>query len=198
MPLLTTQSAKSFGFNSFLQGTTSYWAIDSYTVGSGGITNFTFNLIPQTYTHLQIRYMARALDTSATGTQISIRPNSDTASTYYQRGMYAGKDNSSAGQYSSTGSSNNTGDFSWYMITGPFAATNSAGIGVIDIFDYTSTNKKKTIKAICGFERSTYGQMDFMSQLWTSTAAISSLRLSTSGGQGFAEGSIFGLYGIKG
>jgi hypothetical protein len=36
-----------------------YKLIASYTTGAGGINTITFSSIPQTYTHLQIRGIAR-------------------------------------------------------------------------------------------------------------------------------------------
>ena len=44
----------------------SYESIYTTNVGSGGVADVTFNSIPATYTHLQIRYIARGTSDSET------------------------------------------------------------------------------------------------------------------------------------
>ena len=67
-----------------------FTSLQTVTVGSGGQTTITFSSIPPTYTHLQIRWLAR----ENTGAQadpsqnIRIRFNSDTGSNYSIHRLY--------------------------------------------------------------------------------------------------------------
>jgi hypothetical protein len=67
---------------------------------------------------------------------------------------------------------------------------------IIDILDYTNTNKNKTMRSISGFDRNGGGTVGIWSVLYsTNTNAITSLILS-GGGSYIANGSRFDLYGI--
>jgi hypothetical protein len=72
-----------------------------------------------------------------------------------------------------------------------FAATN------IDILDYASTTKAKTVRALGGNDRNGYGRIQLSSGLWFATPqAITSIVLTTDG-TAFAENSQFALFGVK-
>jgi hypothetical protein len=73
---------------------------------------------------------------------------------------------------------------------------NSFGAGVIDILDYSSTTKNKTVRAIYGVSDATPG-VNLTSGLYAQTTAISSLTVTTATGN-FAVGSRASLYGIRG
>jgi len=78
-------------------------------------------------------------------------------------------------------------------------AANCFSTGVIDILDYTSLNKNKTIRNLTGREDNSAGIVIFSSGLWlNSSTAISSLTLIDNGGANFAQYSSFALYGVKG
>ena len=88
------------------------------------------------------------------------------------------------------------------MYLDPFSGTNypASGVSIIDIHDYASTTKAKTVRSIGGFDdNATIGisRMQLSSGLWTQTTAISSL-VFTFGGDALNAGSVFSLYGIKG
>jgi hypothetical protein len=71
---------------------------------------------------------------------------------------------------------------------------------VIDILDYTNTNKNKTARALQGYDTnggSPTGQISFTSGLWLSTASVNAVRLTPASGS-FVQYSSFALYGIKG
>jgi hypothetical protein len=68
----------------------------------------------------------------------------------------------------------------------------------MDILDYTSANKNKTVRMLSGVDNNGTGSILFTSILWmNSTDAISSIRFTVNTGN-FAEFSKFALYGIKG
>jgi len=73
MPILGTV-ASQFSSKPF----NSYESIQTVTVGAGGTATVTFSSIPATYTHLQIRGIARA----SADTQLDVTLNSDTGSNY--------------------------------------------------------------------------------------------------------------------
>ena len=83
MPLITTlagASARGYGGLSTFGVPTSYESIATVNP-TGGASTISFSSIPSTYTHLQIRGIARRA--SGTGlADISIRLNSDTGSNY--------------------------------------------------------------------------------------------------------------------
>jgi hypothetical protein len=75
--------------------------------------------------------------------------------------------------------------------------TNFGGF-IVDILDYTSTNKNKTIRCLCGFDANGSGNLGLVSGLWrNSGSAITSLELFPQSGV-IAQYSSFALYGIKG
>jgi hypothetical protein len=59
-----------------------YDSIATYTVGSGGAADVEFTSIPATYTHLQIRGIARSARSGETDDNIALQFNADTGSNY--------------------------------------------------------------------------------------------------------------------
>ena len=168
---------------------------------SGSTGTVTFSNIPQTYTHLQLRIQARG--TSAAGgyyTSVSTTLNGDTtAGNYYWH--YLGGNGSGMLASAGSGYSNNS------LINIP-NGTNTANVfagGVIDILDYTSTNKYKTLRSLngadlnngSGFPNS--GAIFLASMIWSSTAGVTSITFTADPtySTNFAAGSSFALYGIK-
>lgn len=163
----------------------SYESISTVTVGSGGASSITFSSIPSTYKHLQIRGISY---NTAGQNNLGINFNGDGGANYTYHALRG--DGSSAVAAAGTGVNygylqydNNTG--------GTFASR------IVDILDYTSTNKNKTVRTLGGWDANGSGIVFLQSNLWTNTAAISSISLSYNAGN-FAEYSSFALYGIKG
>jgi hypothetical protein len=79
---------------------------------------------------------------------------------------------------------------------------NTSGIfaaGIIDILDYTNTNKNKTIRALHGGDSNGGGSIVFTSGLWYGTTnAITGFDLTAENASSFVQYSQFALYGIKG
>jgi len=73
---------------------------------------------------------------------------------------------------------------------------NIRGGFIVDILDYANTNKYKTVRSLNGNDANGSGSMNLSSNVWLSTAAITSLTLSSS--SDFRQYSSFALYGIKG
>lgn len=175
----------------------SYESIATYNIGAGGTTSVTFSSIPQTYKHLQLRGIAKGI-AGSNNASLGIQVNGDTSSNqapFHQ--LYAdGSTISASGGASSDGYT--------ASLLGPVSAsgqTTFAGF-VIDILDYTDTNKYKTIRSLAGADFSGSGFVSLRSSFnKNSTSAITTFNIITynSGGTaGFAQYSSFALYGIKG
>ena len=168
---------------------TSYESIATVTVGSGGASNVEFTSIPGTYTHLQIRLIARE-SASVTNDYIYSQFNGDTASNYATHQLSG--DGSSAGAGAFTSIAQNF----LQRITGANASSSIFGTMIIDVLDYANTNKYKTIRQLGGFDANGSGLIYFVSGLWQNTNAITSIKITP--GQGnFVQYSHFALYGIK-
>ena len=163
-------------------------AYDSIATGTGG--NITFSSIPQTYTHLQIRWLGR--DATTTGNYIYMTINGIGGSSYAYHRISGDGASASVGALASTGS----GVLTQFL---PDSASTASvfGAGVIDILDYTNTNKYKTIRGLGGADINGSGAVGLWSTLFMNTGAITSITVGLASGSG-ATGTTFALYGIKG
>jgi hypothetical protein len=162
--------------------------------GTGSSGTITFNNIPQNYKHLQIRSLAKTDDSASpsTGNNILIQFNSDSGSNYARHSLLG--DGSSVQAAASASSSSPRIAICTNSGTG---LTNVMGVSVIDIHDYASTTKNKTVRGFTGTDANGSGQVRLTSVLWNSTSAITSLSLYISG-VNFTSSSTFALYGIVG
>jgi len=161
--------------------------------GNGSSSSITFSSISGAYKHLQIRGIARTSDTSSdTPRYIQIQFNSDTASNYAWHGMNSG---------GASGTSEEALSFpttSGYQ-KGLSQSTSTSKMGpfIIDIQDYSSTTRNKTVRTFSGVDFSGSGQVCLYSSLWASTSAVTSITLTSNTGA-FSTNTTFALYGIKG
>lgn len=175
---------------------TAFESIATTTLGSDTAT-ITFSSIPSTYQHLQIRIMAKNAFTTNRGVSLSrMRMNSDTASNYsYHRLTGDGATAAASGGATQT--------YIYFMDTNGFGASDNStfATGIIDIHDYASTTKNKTVRSFSGVNQNSATASEqsigLESGLWISTSAITRLDI-TSGGGNWKTGSTFALYGIKG
>lgn len=147
--------------------------------GSGGA--ITFSSIPQTYTHLQLRIFEFE---STTGINPKITFNGDTAANYSWHAIYG--NGASAATYAGTSYGG--------IIMDQVQSTTLPNVSVVDILDYTNTNKYKTVKFLQGYDKNGSGQIGLWSGSWRSTSAITSLTIQD---PTFAQYSSFALYGVK-
>jgi len=167
-----------------------YDALSSVTLSSPA-SSITFSGIPTGYDHLQIRWLARSTAAASTDYIFPMRFNSDSAANYSSHYINA---NGSAATPS--GNANQTG-FNFYGDWPAASATSGLfGVAVMDILDYASTDKFKTIKTLAGFDANDSGQVFFNSSSWRSTSAITSFSIAFNGGN-FAQNSQLDLYGVK-
>jgi hypothetical protein len=165
---------------------------------AGGETSLSFSSIASTYTDLQIRLISKdTYSASATASPLKLRFNSDSASNYAYHYMYGDATNTGASGLTSTTSITGAGLSALASGTGQVAQ--NFGPVIIDITDYASTSKFKTIKTISGPNWNNAGTPGFVSQstgIWLSTAAISSIQI-LAGNTSFVAGTTLALYGIK-
>jgi hypothetical protein len=164
-----------------------YDSIATVNVGSGGTSSITFSSIPSTYTHLQIRAFTGTATYWSNAGYLAF--NGDTTTSNYNDHAIYGSGASVASYYDST----NQGLFYLGKSTSGFDAA------VIDILDYTNTNKYKVSRSLFGYDvNGATGYVGLASGLWRNTAAISSITITAGGAGDFAQYSQFALYGIKG
>ena len=165
----------------------SFESISSQTLASSTAT-ITFSSIPQEYKELQVRFNAIMFDA---GDVIQLRFNEDTAANYRYH-MIRGNNTSVVA--SSVGSAQSQ----TRIFGGSYGTlTTYPNVGIVDIIDYASTTKYKTVRTISGANNNVAasGEINLNSGLWMSTAAVTSLTLLS--GVNFNIGSTFSLYGIK-
>jgi hypothetical protein len=165
-----------------------YTLIASNTVGSGGVTSFTFSSIPSTYTDLVLNMSLRS--TSATDASSSfaiVRFNSST-SNYSTRRLYA-YDGTTVGSDTSAGQDTVYG--------GTTGTTNTFNNDLIYISNYASANNKPIyVDNVSEQNSATKYWLGLYSWLWSNSAAISSINVLADVGS-FAQYSSFYLYGIS-
>jgi hypothetical protein len=175
---------------------TSYDSIATTTVGAGGTSTVTFSSIPSTYKHLQIRAIARCGANGGKADDIVLTFNSDTGANYTQHLLVG--NGSTAASYSATGQNFIKGVA---YAAGQTASANIFGTGIVDVLDYTDTNKNTTVRALAGLElneANTFAQIQLWSGLWINTAAVTSIEIKSNVSSTISQYSQFALYGIRG
>jgi hypothetical protein len=148
----------------------------------------TFSSIPDYYEHLQVRVLARSTGGNVQS-YIKLEANSDTTGTnYYSHYIQADGSTVAAGP--------NANISIHYDIAGANATASVFGAIILDILDYSNSNKYKTIRGLGGTDNNGSGRMNLTSGLWMNTNKISSLTFTPFSGS-FAQYSSFALYGIK-
>lgn len=191
---LANGSARGYGAFFGAGAAPAFDSIASTVLGADAAT-VTFSSIPSTYQHLQIRVNARSTYTSTT-IPLRVIWNSDSGNNYARHDL-------SGNGTTVTATGNSTSSLDNYFFAGliPAASATSSifGVSIIDIHDYASTTKNKTIRAITGEDRNGAGNLYLSSGLWINTSAISSITLQTNASdRNFIAGSTFSLYGVKG
>jgi hypothetical protein len=170
---------------------TDFYQIATTTLATSA-ANIEFTSIPQDYTHLQIRGIARNSTAGTSGDWVRCQFNSDTSASYSWHYLYG----------SGTGSpSSGAGATQSFMLVGwtmqNTSTANSFGVTIVDILDYKNTNKYKTVRSNLGYNQNTTdGGAGLNSGNWRSTSAITSIKLYPASGN-FNQYSSFQLYGVK-
>jgi hypothetical protein len=164
---------------------TTYEAIATVTVGSGGAASIDFTSIPATFTDLVVKVSARG---SGSDNSIVLKFNSS-SSNYSARYIYG--DGSAAASVTSTPNLLTT------SINPSTYTANSFGNAELYIPNYAgSSNKSSSVDGVQE-TNATLAYMALTANLWNDTAAITSINLSLGAGQNFVQYSTATLYGIK-
>jgi hypothetical protein len=135
---------------------------------------------------LQLRVSAKVATSAA---NMNLRFNGDSTAGNYNSHWLEGN-GTSIGAGSGIGSGVTNQIFSAVYV----ADANIFAGQIIDILDYASTNKYKTVRNLSGAYRNGLSTwLMFSSGLWLSTSAISTLTITNN----FSQYSSFALYGIK-
>lgn len=173
-----------------------YESIQTVTVGASPVSTITFSSIPSTYTHLQIRGIAVANDSStpSSADYVKVTFNSDTGANYSWHPIHGNGSSASSAGYANYSSM----FLGW--VNGYGSMANNVSPTIIDILDYKDTNKYKTCRSLSGYDFNGSGADQFISWWsgnWRSTAAISTITLEIRMGFQYKQYTKFALYGIK-
>lgn len=184
-PILATRGAGSaLGFGRYsvsTEGVGLFESIASVYMTSSTSTAVTFSNIPQTYRHLQIRTFHATRQSSTNG-----------YGTISMNGSPSGVRN-----LLFTGGSNTVTS---YKDASTGAITESLndvyhGSSVIDLLDYTNTNKRRTFRVFSGVDLNGNGSLGFNSLILDSQSAVTSVTVTPN--ETFQPYSRVSLYGIK-
>ena len=172
-------------------GSTDYELITTTVLGSSQASvTFSSTAAWANYKHLQIR--GAAVETAGGGIDsLIMRFNGDTAANYSWHGMYGINNSASA----AGGNSSSTPYIAYINADG--ASNQRFSPIIIDILEFSSTNKTKISRSLSSAIGSVDRGVTLKSTLWNSTAAITSIVLSGASGN-LDAGSRFSLYGLKG
>jgi len=181
-------SVKAYGWGNFSAAPASFESIA--TANPGNNQSVTFSSIPQTFAHLQLRCSIKGNDAGTIDTWFlrlnGLAPGSGYRGHFIRGGAGAPTALTTSDSYMNLGNPGGNGNDS--RVFGSF---------IVDILDYTNTNKYKTLRNFGGFETSSIGRVFFSSGfLVTSTSAITQIDLSGLSG-GLMNGTTIALYGIK-
>jgi hypothetical protein len=167
-----------------------YGAYDSLAAVtlSAATSTITFAGIPSGYKHLQIRVSAQETVSGGGFNNMNIYFNGDNASSNYAIHAVSGD--------GSTAFAQATASRSTALIYNSLSTNTSIfGASVIDILDYGSVVKNKTLRALAGVDFNGSGRIGLSSGLWmNSSTAITSITLTASN---FTTYTNVALYGVK-
>jgi hypothetical protein len=121
----------------------------------------------------------------ATGFNPTVTFNSDSGSNYTTHYISGSGTSVTAGSLTSQTST---------LMPGIISTASIAGVSLMDILDYSSTNKYKTTRILGGKDANGSGTIEFFSGLWMNTSALNSIIIA---GGTFNQYSSFALYGVK-
>jgi hypothetical protein len=164
---------------------TTYTLISSVTVGSGGAANMEFTSIAATYTDLVVKITGRS-DSSDTSIELSFNNNTSNRTTRYL-----------FGNGSTAASSNNTNMFITSSIVPSTSTASTFSNAELYIPNYAGSNNKSSSVDGVSENNATASNMALTANLWSDSAAITSIKLTPAGGGNFVQYSTAYLYGIS-
>lgn len=190
----TNKSTKLWDQETFQSGMFALATVSLTTTASSVV----FSGIPSNYTHLQIRALAQTNRGTYGVDSLHMTFNGDAGSNYTVHWLYGDGSSASSGSLSNPTTYLRAGDGLIGTSTG-----GTFGAAVIDVLDYTSSSKNKTMRTLSGVDVNGTvggigGRAGLGSGVWlNSSAAISSINLFPQAGTLWTANSHFALYGIK-
>ena len=162
---------------------TTYEAIATVTVGSGGAANIEFTNIPQTYTDLKVVFSAKTSENS----WVSYVEFNGTTANRSQRIL--------VGNGATASSSTNA---SAIFISNTYASATNAGFSNAEMYipNYTSSNAKAISIDGVSEANQTTSYVNLQAGLYNNSSAITSIKFTESGAT-IQQYSTATLYGIK-
>jgi hypothetical protein len=195
--LQTLANGSAYGYRTLAAAADGSFESIATVSGTGSSATITFSSIPSTYSALQFRIQSKYNQTgSATAMDLKIYFNGVNTGTSYAYHQLKG--NGSTVTAAGSASQTEIG------IDSPIPSSdtsyaNMTGVGIIDIHDYASTSKNKTLRAFTGYDVNGAGQIILSSGLRASTDAITSVSfLLGNAGYRWTTDTVISLYGIKG
>jgi len=164
-----------------------YQAIATVEVGSGGAADITFSSIPATYTDLVLLLSIRTDRSGTAGDNLSLSYNGSTSSQSDVR-LYA----DGSGAYSYTDTALYAG-----FATGGGATASTFGNTMVYIPNYAGSNNKSSSSDGVAENNASGTAMNLGAELWSNTAAITSIKISSRYSATLQQYSTATLYGIK-
>ncbi len=160
--------------------------IATQTISGTGTSTITFNNIPQDFQSLRLHVWGRGtFNNSGGGLSVVIGYNSGTPN-FRHHFQGDGANATQASYTSSNGSVASLPDVN--------AASTIYGANIIEIMDYASANKNKTLSYFGGFDRNGSGNIVTGSSFVTTSTPITQINITTDGNWG--DGSRIDLYGF--
>lgn len=158
--------------------------ISSVTVNTSIASSIDFTSIPSTYTDLCVKFSIRGDNSAAYGFYITLNSSTSSFTTRWVEG---------------NGSGINTGTTARFIAaeTPSSATSNTFCNGELYIPNYAGSNYKSISTDNVTENNSTTAYTDLNSNLWSNTAAITSLSLVSGSPMSFVRYSTAYLYGIK-
>jgi hypothetical protein len=169
---------------------TTYAAIATVEVGSGGAADIEFTSIPATYTDLVIKFSIRDSRNTVGPGYLHLKFNDNTSN-------YSGRFLNTSTDDGTPSSQARTDDYASFAINTDYSTANTFGNGELYIPNYTSSNNKSVSidsfsETNASFDAAVRNLTAF---LWSNSAAITKITLY--GDTNFKQYSTATLYGIK-
>jgi hypothetical protein len=179
-----------------------YELINTQIISGTGITAVGFENYPMTYKQLQVRivYQVNTSTTANYGLVLSIGSSVQNHSVHHVFG-----NGSAVNSRAQSSTYTSGGGLIPYPQPAAFGGTINPSsfqsqfvAGIIDILDYASTTKNKTLRVFSGHTIGSSSNVTLGSGLVNTTSAMNTFTFYAANGPAFTVGSRFSLYGIRG